>query len=125
MAREGKPVGKKDDRRRYRRFTTKKCIRIALMDGTPITSIVAVHDLSEDGLQFSCQDFVKKGNLLDVTVEEGGGRAIRLKGRVVWVQKAPVLHSASIVGVEFMDLDRPTRERLKSIEKKRWWFGVQ
>ncbi len=124
MAAEAKR-GKKDERRRYRRFKTGNRISVALMDGSAIASLVAIHDLSEDGMQFSCQDFIKRGIMLEVTIEEGTLKTLNLKARVVWVQKAPVLHAPSVVGLAFMDIDETVRERLKLLEKKRWWFGAR
>jgi Tfp pilus assembly protein PilZ len=76
-------------------------------------------------MQFSCQDFIKRGLILEITIEETNHKTLQLKARVVWVQKAVVLNAASVVGLAFMDIDETVRERLKALEKKRWWFGAR
>lgn len=124
---EDKKLKRKKDERRYQRFAPGCPIRIMLIDESGIPGIIGVHDVSEEGLQFSCKSFVKRSIFLRILIERAGQEPLALAGRVVWVDLGRAINLAHRVGVAFVNLTEAERTALKivvpKIAKKRWWFG--
>ena len=109
----------KKERRRYKRFTIKGCIIqykpvsfLQLLN--KISSKYLVFNISQDGLQFVTREVFKEETLLllDVTAPVLKGEIIHIKGRVVWIRASPGLHVCG-VGIQFMDMEEPDRNRLQ------------
>ena len=71
-------------------------------------------DISQDGVQFATrEDFKKQAMLsLDISAPFLGKEIIRVRGRVVWVRKAPGIKAYG-VGVKFGPMEQTNMAKLK------------
>ena len=113
----------KEEKRRHPRFRPTRPIRFYLLDGSEFTGVSGIQNLSEEGLQILCKDFIRPTSVLRITIDTGKGEPIEIPGRVMWVERTNVTRAPHQVGVMFMDLGESQREKLRKLQEKKWWFG--
>ncbi len=79
-------------------------------------------NISQGGIRLILRDGIIIGDILDFEIELGGGKNIRTRGRVVWVDKFEITggkHETGYEGgIEFLDLSEDTRREIASFMMK-------
>ena len=117
--------GKNEKTRSHERFKPNRKIRFFLLDGSEITGIIEVNDISESGLQFTGKEFVKKGADINVSVDAGkkGQDPVVLHTRVAWVTATTYVKGTYRVGLSFLDLKDEQKSFIREMKKRKWLFG--
>ena len=120
--RKKKKLKKEDEFRKVERFNTDRSVKFMMIDGSEITSVSGINDLSEFGIQFVSREFIKPNLILQVVIDTGNGE-LKLSGRVAWVERGSYWKRACNVGMAFTGTTEEDRARIRQLKKKGWWFG--
>lgn len=106
-----------EDRRKYPRLNWSVVVHWEKSDDAGpqggLNRVGASKDISEGGIRLILREGIAVGDVLELSIELGGGKTIRGKGRVMWVEKFEIQGGKDETGyeggIEFLGMDEAAR----------------
>jgi c-di-GMP-binding flagellar brake protein YcgR len=84
----------------------------------PAPQVSTSKDISQGGIRLILREGVSPGDVLDLEITLGGGKIVRVKGRVVWVDRFEILGGNKDEvryegGVQFVEMSEDVQKELE------------
>jgi hypothetical protein len=96
--------------REHPRFKSNRVVRFLKEDGSEITSISRITNVSRGGLQFISHASIEPRIMLRINISGSHNyHSLSLKAKIVWIQESPDEMGVYYSGVSFKDVDDDVR----------------
>ena len=105
------------EKRQYPRLNWNVQVQWQKQAGNPSPQASVSKDISQGGIRLILGDGVNPGDVLDLEITLSGGKVVRVKGKVAWVESFWISGSKDNMnyegGIEFIDMSEEVRKELQ------------